>query len=207
VTAPRSVIEPVVFVASLALTLSVAAVVSTQPAAGGEDPPARDVVVFDPGDPVLVSFSIDPGSIPVPEKQDPIEAFRDRDESLSPVELVELLELVGFPDVRTAWAVAMKESTGDPLARNGNRGTGDSSYGLFQINMIDSLGVARRGQFGLATDDELFDPVRNAEIAFELSRGGTDFGPWGIGPNAYRGSRLGSYPRWYRDFPGGVADE
>jgi hypothetical protein len=207
VTAPRSVIEPVVFVASLALTLSVAAVVSTQPASGGEEPGAADVFVFAPGDPVLVSSPIEPGEIPVPEKQEPIEAFRGRAEPLSPVELVELLELVGFPDVRTAWAVVMKESTGDPAAHNGNRSTGDSSYGLFQINMIDSLGVARRGQFGLATDDELFDPVLNAEVAFELSRGGTDFGPWGVGPNAYRGSRLGSYPRWYRDFPGGVADE
>jgi len=134
---------------------------------------------------------------------DPLDRWRGLEEPFEGGELVLLLEAVGFAGegLRSAWAVVMKESDGDPGALNLNRRTGDASYGLFQINMIDSLGVARRREFSLSSNDELFDPVRNAQIAFEISRGGTDFGPWGIGPNAYRGSRVGSYPRWHAEFP------
>ena len=55
-------------------------------------------------------------------------------------QLKELLSAVGFngKHLIEAWAVAKKESNGRPLAFNGNHKTGDSSYGMFQINMIDS---------------------------------------------------------------------
>lgn len=132
-----------------------------------------------------------------------IERFRDLDRPLTGPELRQLLELTGFEGegLRHAWAVAMKESTGHPLAHNTNRATGDNSYGLFQINMLGKLGPYRLEKFDLPSYEALFDPVTNAEVAYHLSNEGTNFGHWGIGPDAYEGSTLGSYPRWYQDFP------
>lgn len=132
-----------------------------------------------------------------------IERFRGLDRPLTGPELRQLLELTGFKGegLRQAWAVGMKESTGHPLAHNTNRATGDNSYGLFQINMIGRLGPYRLEKFDLPSYEALFDPVTNAEVAYHLSDEGTNFGHWGIGPDAYEGSTLGSYPRWYQDFP------
>ena len=105
-------------------------------------------------------------------------------------QLIELLGAVGFKDkqLKVAWAVTKKESGGRPVAHNGNTGTGDNSYGLFQINMIGSLGADRREKFGLETNNQLFDPVTNAQVAFHMTKGGTDWGSWGLGPNAYDGT-------------------
>jgi hypothetical protein len=99
---------------------------------------------------------------------------------LEPEELKDLLFSVGFrgESLRQAWGVAMKESTGRPMAHNDNPATGDNSYGLFQINMIGSLGPARLEQFNLKKNSDLFDPVRNAEIAFLISDGGKDWSAW-----------------------------
>lgn len=101
-------------------------------------------------------------------------------DTLTDLQLVELLSAVGFKgqDLKEAWAVAMKETTGRPLAHNGNRKTGDNSYGLFQINMIDELGIARREQFGLESNAELLNPVVNAQIAYHMSKGGKDWSAW-----------------------------
>lgn len=117
-------------------------------------------------------------------------------------ELVEVLREVGFTgeQLRQAWAVAMKESTGNPNAHNQNAGTGDNSYGLFQINMIGRLGPARLDKYGLNSYEDLFDPYINATVAFEMSDGGADWGHWGIGPNAYTGGTKGSYYKWLDEF-------
>ena len=104
---------------------------------------------------------------------------------LTDKELKQLLSLVGFEgkDLVVAWAIAKKESNGRPLAYNGNHKTGDSSYGMFQINMIDNLGPDRRDKFDLDTNAELFNPVKNAEIAYYMSNGGNDWSSWkGITP-------------------------
>jgi hypothetical protein len=104
---------------------------------------------------------------------------------LTDVELKKLLSLVGFEgnELVVAWAIAKKESNGRPLAFNGNHKTGDSSYGMFQINMIDNLGPDRRDKFDLDSNAELFNPVKNAEIAYYMSRGGEDWSSWkGITP-------------------------
>jgi hypothetical protein len=104
---------------------------------------------------------------------------------LTDVQLKELLSLVGFKgrDLVVAWAVAKKESNGRPLAFNGNHKTGDSSYGMFQINMIDGLGPDRREKFDLDHNADLFNPVKNAEIAYYMSKGGDDWSSWkGITP-------------------------
>ena len=113
-----------------------------------------------------------------------LESFENK-VSLTDLELKELLSLVGFKgkDLVVAWAVAKKESNGRPLAFNGNHETGDSSYGMFQINMIDSLGPDRREKFDLDSNAELFNPVKNAEIAYYMTKGGDDWSSWkGITP-------------------------
>jgi cell wall-associated NlpC family hydrolase len=91
-----------------------------------------------------------------------------------------ILERAGFKGqaLNVAYAVAMAESEGRAKAFNGNRKTGDQSYGIFQINMLGKKGPERRQQFGLSSNDDLFDPVLNAQIAFKMSKGGTDWSPW-----------------------------
>jgi hypothetical protein len=120
-------------------------------------------------------------------------------------ELIVVLKTVGFAgdSLRQAWAVAMKESTGNPKAHNQNANTGDNSYGLFQINMIGKLGPSRLEKFGLGSYEDLFDPYVNASIAYEMSKGGKDWGAWGIGPNAYNGGTTGSYYKWLEEYSGG----
>jgi hypothetical protein len=113
-----------------------------------------------------------------------LESFENK-VSLTDLELKELLSLVGFKgkDLIVAWAVAKKESNGRPLAFNGNHKTGDSSYGMFQINMIDNLGPDRRTKFDLESNAELFNPVKNAEIVYYMTKGGEDWSSWkGITP-------------------------
>jgi hypothetical protein len=101
-------------------------------------------------------------------------------EMLGNKELKGILYYVGFRGERLkqAWAVAKKESTGRPRSHNKNPDTGDNSYGLFQINMIDSLGPARRKQFNLKSNEDLFDPIRNAKIAYIMSNKGKNWSSW-----------------------------
>lgn len=133
----------------------------------------------------------------------PLAEFENRRKPLEPTELRDLLYGVGFRGkaLEVAWGIVMRESRGGPTAHNGNANTGDNSYGLFQINMIGGLGADRREKFGLKTNEELFDPVTNARIAFHMSGGGEDFGAWGVGPNAYNGGKVGDLYTWVAKFP------
>ena len=117
--------------------------------------------------------------------------------SLTDSQLVELLKAVGFKGkgLRTAWAVAKAESNGRPFAFNGNTKTGDSSYGIFQINMLGNLGPDRRDKFELDLNAELFSPVKNAEIVFHMTKGGTDWSSWSS-------IRNGAMNKWINKFPG-----
>lgn len=126
----------------------------------------------------------DPKSAFLVSRAKMLERFENKT-NLTDVELKTLLSLVGFKgrDLVVAWAVAKKESNGRPLAFNGNHKTGDSSYGVFQINMIDDLGPDRRTRFDLESNAELFNPVKNAEIAYYMTNGGDDWSSWkGITP-------------------------
>ena len=117
-------------------------------------------------------------------KQETLEKYSNTvykpSEKLSDIELKELLAAVGFEGkaLRTAWAIAKTESSGRPLAYNGNRNTGDSSYGIFQINMLGDLGIARKEKFDLRSNILLFDPVINAEITYHMTKGGTNWSAW-----------------------------
>ena len=78
--------------------------------------------------------------------------------------------------VRVAVAIALAESGGNPQAHNPN--PPDDSYGLWQINMLGSMGPARRRQWGLKSNAELYNPAVNAKAMFDLSNGGKNWTPW-----------------------------
>ena len=101
-------------------------------------------------------------------------------EMLTDKELKELLSAVGFEGkaLKKAWAIAKSESNARPMAYNGNRNTGDSSYGIFQINMLGELGIDRKEKFELRSNILLFDPVINSEITYYMTKGGTDWSSW-----------------------------
>ena len=140
-----------------------------------------------------------PEMVQVVVEVDPLEEFR-KAKSLDQAELKSLLKAVGFEGkaLRTAWAVAMKESNGRPRAHNDTIATGDDSYGIFQINMLGSLGDARREKFDLKSNKELFDPVVNAQIAYYMTRGGEDWSSWKVYPGQTNGER---YEQFYALFP------
>lgn len=134
---------------------------------------------------------------------DPLDQYRGKT-SLTETELVDLLQKVGFKgkSLKIAWSIVMRESRGHPLSHNTSKYSGDNSYGLFQINMLGSLGTERREKFGIKTNDELLDPVTNAQAAFYMSAHGTDFASWGLGPNAYDGTAAEpEVTRWFSQFP------
>lgn len=146
----------------------------------------------------------DGATVTVDLNVDPLDKYRGAKE-LTQLELVDLLSQVGFEGraLKIAWAIAMKESNGRPLAHNDDAATGDNSYGLFQINMLGYLGEDRREKFGVKKNSELFDPVVNAEAAFYMSARGTNFGSWGWGPDAYDGDPAEpKISRWLDKFPG-----
>jgi hypothetical protein len=147
-----------------------------------------------------------PVALAEPKKEvKPLSYFENKTK-LSDIELVWLLEAVGFEgqDLKEAWAIAKKESNGRPLAFNGNTLTGDNSYGIFQINMIESLGDDRREKFDLDHNADLFNPVVNAQIAFHMSGGGEVWRAWHIGKDPYTstsGSHYAKYKEWLSKFP------
>ena len=143
----------------------------------------------------LFLFGVQPDTMPVAKalvvkpdtkteaqlKKETLEKFSNTvykaSESLTDKELVQLLKAVGFEGkgLKMAWAVAKKESNGRPMAYNGNRNTGDSSYGIFQINMLGNLGDDRKEKFDLRSNVLLFDPVINAEITYYMTQGGNNW--------------------------------
>jgi hypothetical protein len=136
-----------------------------------------------------------------------LKKFSEQKTAFSDEELVKMLRAVGFEGkaLKVAWAVVKKESNGRPLAFNGNVKTGDNSYGIFQINMIGGLGVARRDKFDLDSNKDLFDPVVNAQIAYYMSNEGSDWSSWGVGKFPYNGNtEQSNFNLWITKFPEGV---
>ena len=105
---------------------------------------------------------------------------------MNPVEVATVAYDAGIHDVTdlaTATAIAMAESGGNPRAHNTR--APDDSYGLWQINMYGNLGPQRRQQFGLSSNDALFDPMTNAKAMMAISGGGKNWRPW----TTYKGAR------------------
>ena len=136
-----------------------------------------------------------------------LKKFSEQKTAFTDEELVRMLSTIGFEGkaLKVAWAVVKKESNGRPLAFNGNVKTGDNSYGIFQINMIGGLGVARRDKFDLDSNKDLFDPVVNAQIAFHMSNEGSDWSSWGVGKFPYNGNtEQSNFNLWITKFPEGA---
>lgn len=72
----------------------------------------------------------------------------------------------GFPNPKLAAAIAMAESGGVPGAML--RSSREYSVGLWQIN-------TRVHPYDV---ESMKDPIKNAEAAFKISKGGTDWRPW-----------------------------
>lgn len=138
------------------------------------------------------------------DASDPLVKYKGA-KKISRKNLVELLYAAGFRGrgLQIAWAVAMKESGGRPSAVNNNIRTGDSSYGIFQINMIGDLGPMRLAKFGLTAKADLLDPVNNVKAVYYMTNGGTDWSSWGLGQGAYDGTPAEpEVTKWLPYFPG-----
>ena len=106
-------------------------------------------------------------------------------------ELSQTLQNAGFKGdaLTTAYGVVKAESGGRANAYNP---TGmDDSYGLFQINMENNdprnpgMGNRRNADYlkkyasiGYTGPESLKDPYINSRIAYDISKGGTNFKPW-----------------------------
>jgi hypothetical protein len=126
---------------------------------------------------------------------------------LGPSQLVDVLTQAGFrgEGLRTAWALAMRESHGRPGAVSPVNPNGTRDHGLFQLNDI---------HLGKNIDaSQVLDPVANARAAFRISNGGTSWGAWGLGHSGWAGhleqqqpqfyARINAaYQAWYARFPG-----
>lgn len=106
-------------------------------------------------------------------------------------QLMQTLQNAGFrgESLNTAYGIVKAESGGRANAYNP---TGmDDSYGLFQINMENNdprnpgMGNKRNEMYlkkyasiGYTGPESLKDPYINARIAYDISKGGTNFRPW-----------------------------
>lgn len=96
--------------------------------------------------------------------------------TLSYAQIRAYAQAAGAADPDTAAAIALAESGGSTTAHNII--PPDDSYGLWQINMLGSLGPARRKSLGISSNSSLFDPATNARAMALISKGGTDFSAW-----------------------------
>lgn len=79
-----------------------------------------------------------------------------------------------------AICVGLAESKGDPQAEGDVDLQTDKwgpSVGLWQIRSLKNSEKYTKPD-NLRVYDDLFDPIKNAEAAFEISKHGTDFSPW-----------------------------
>jgi len=84
---------------------------------------------------------------------------------LTPAQLYSVNLAAGFnpADAQRMVAVQLAESGGNSRAFNG-KGR-DLSYGISQINMLGEMGPERRRQFGISSNEQLYDPLVNARAA------------------------------------------
>jgi hypothetical protein len=105
-----------------------------------------------------------------------VEANYDRKTQLSDDELDSILRQAGFSGkgLKMAKAIVFYESTNRPMALNKS----SNCYGLFQINMTGSMGADRRKKYGLKSNEDLYNPLISAQIAHQMSSGGTNWSAW-----------------------------
>jgi hypothetical protein len=105
-----------------------------------------------------------------------VEANYDKKTQLSEKELDSILRQAGFSGagLKMAKAIIFYESTNRPMALNKS----SNCYGLFQINMTGSMGPDRRKKYGLKSNEDLYNPLISAQIAYQMSNGGKDWSAW-----------------------------
>jgi hypothetical protein len=105
-----------------------------------------------------------------------VKANYDRKTQLSDKELDSILRQAGFKGngLKMAKAIAFYESTNRPMSLNRS----SECYGLFQINMSGSLGPNRREKYGLKSNEDLYNPLISAQIAYQMSNGGSNWSAW-----------------------------
>lgn len=111
--------------------------------------------------------------------------------TLTAAQIAAVASKAGFTgnDLKIAVAVAKAESGGNANAHNTNSGTGDDSYGLWQINYYGGLKAERTASFGPGPG--LFDPQKNANAAYQIFKGS--------GWNAWSTYKRGDYKQYMTD--------
>lgn len=85
---------------------------------------------------------------------------------LSQAQIAMYAQSAGMSNPVLMSAIAMAESSGNTTAHNP---VGlDDSYGLWQINMLGAMGPARRREFGISRNADLYDPAVNARAAAKI---------------------------------------
>ena len=115
-----------------------------------------------------------------------------KDAPLPDDEIFRLAVSVGLSpeEAVTMTAIALAESAGIANNRNFTLRTGDRSYGLWQINMLDDertsyyLGRERRRALGLTDNDQLYDPMTNARaMYYVLKERKNGYSAWSVYKN------------------------
>lgn len=106
---------------------------------------------------------------------------------LSAKQVYDLAKAAGFSDeaALVATSIAKRESgfNAGVMGDHNNPRPGCNSYGLMQINVCDD---APKNSWYRQNPQQLLDAGNAMKAAFEMSGGGSNWGPWGMGPNAYR---------------------
>ena len=101
--------------------------------------------------------------------------------AMDPKTIAQMMYKRGFKgqDLVNMLAISGRESNWIPGTFNGK--PPDKSYGLFQMNMLDTetnpMGTARRKRYGISNDEQLWDPETNIKAA-RLEFGGGNYQPW-----------------------------
>lgn len=116
-------------------------------------------------------------------------------------------------------AIAGRESHFNPGALNPNQGTGDRSYGLWQLNTLNKPGAGMMEDLmndllgmpkGNTNFDALYDPQTNANMAYQFYlRNGSTLRPWGEykGQSATKDTDLAGAAQIVQStFPSGYGD-
>lgn len=100
--------------------------------------------------------------------------------AMDPVEIAQIMLRRKFPkeSIAKMLAISYRESRWTPNVRKND--DVEDSFGLFQINMKGNLGPARRGHYGLSSNEELLDPLMNIKAARILFGDGGGIKNWGI---------------------------
>ncbi|NQU36509.1 MAG: hypothetical protein HQ526_02795 [Actinobacteria bacterium] len=111
--------------------------------------------------------------------------------ALSPNQLKSVLQRAGFrePSIRTAYGIAMRESRGYPGIASKPNSNGTQDHGLFQINDV------HRSYIDFTN---IYDALYNAQVAYNMSSGGTNFSAWGIGTQGWAGTLKKQSPSYWQ---------